>query len=157
MAIADYLQQLRAREALKLAQLRERRPVRRRTEYADLPEFEAMRSTGRARLDKFERALAYLFEHGGVRLGRLQHKLMHAVRMAALKRMFGDELLLHLDYLRARYGIKEIYENVVILFPRHATLFFAPSRVPPLSLTMAGLPFPPVAQARPSFKRSPRH
>lgn len=60
---------------------------------------------GRRNLERFERAVQYLFTHGGVRLGYLQHRLLQAARIVLLKRMFGSELETEIEYLRSRFGI----------------------------------------------------
>ncbi len=104
----------------RLRTLRKKRMPHLRTQYEELPEYIAMHSQARIRLERFDRALEYMFEHGGVRLGHLQHKLMNAVRMCALKRIFGNELLANLDWIRERYGIRDTYNVACILFPRRS-------------------------------------
>jgi hypothetical protein len=115
-----YLQEARDREQRRLREARAKRQVHLRFEYEDLPEYKRLHQAGRARFDAFNEALEYLFAHGGVQLGHLQVKLMNAIRMAALKRMFGDELVDNLDYVKFAHEISEIYEAVMILFPRRS-------------------------------------
>ncbi len=108
-----------AQEQERLDSLRERRPVRRRYEYQDVPEYQAARDAGRARLARYEAALQYLFDRG-VKLGYLQREFMKVVRLVGLKRMFGDTLLANLGYLRERFGVDRIMRAVCILFPRRS-------------------------------------
>lgn len=85
---SDYLLRAANDEEKRLRDLRKKRMPHLRHEYQDLPEYAELRSDGRRRMEMFDRGLEFLFTHGGVRLGHLQQKLMNAVRMAALKRMY---------------------------------------------------------------------
>jgi hypothetical protein len=113
-------------EALTLAEderldaLREQRPVRLRYAYEDLPEFRALQSSGRKRLERYEAALQFLFQRRGVKLGHLQHDFRKEVRLAGIKRMFGEELLENYAWLHARFGMASFDQAVCILFPRRS-------------------------------------
>jgi hypothetical protein len=133
------LEQVAEGELERLQNLRKKRPIHHRYEYEDLEEFKAFLSNGRRRLEKFDRALQYMMTMGKKKLGHLQHKLMRAVRMAAIKKMcafsqsllafhsliekesrFGDDLVNNIDFLKEKYGIRDIYDIVAILFPRRS-------------------------------------
>jgi hypothetical protein len=107
-----------AREKARLRGWRAARPVLLRTEYAERPEFQAMHHEGRKRLEAFERALEFLYTEGGVKLGYLQVRFMRAIRDACLKRMFGDQLLTNLEWLRETRGVVSLEAAVSIVFPR---------------------------------------
>ena len=103
-----------------LRSVRARRPVHRREDYEDLPEFRAMRENGRQNMERYERALQFLFEHGGVKLGTLQKRFMEAVRRVSLHRMYGEQLLANMAELRERFGIESVERATCILFPRRS-------------------------------------
>ena len=96
------------------------RAVRFKSEHLAEAKQEKRLFAGRRNLERFERAVQFLFTKGGVRLGYLQHRLLQAARIVLLKRMFGSELESEIDYLRTRFGITELHQNVAILFPRRS-------------------------------------
>lgn len=95
-------------------------PVRRKTEYANLQAVRAAQSSGRQNLERFERALRFLFDECGVRLGYLQLKFLHAARTVLLKRMFGTGIVSEQSYLQAKFQIKRLYDTCSIIFPRRS-------------------------------------
>lgn len=105
-------------QVFKDAELRALQPALPRRAYASLQSKKALESPGRQNLERFERALHFLFSRCGVKLGHLQIKLLHAARISLLRRMYGNDLVNDLDYLRTRFRISRIYENVSIIFPR---------------------------------------
>jgi len=118
------LDALLARETAVLGAAADRaakRPCLRKTEYEEQPEALAQRMPGRQNLERFERAFQYLFTHGGVRLGYLQQRFLHAARLVLLRRMFGDaELVAYWPELRDRFKIARLYTAGAIVFPRRS-------------------------------------
>ncbi len=99
--------------------IKSKRNCYRKFQYADLPSYKRLTSSGRENLASFERALSFLFsKKGGIKLGYMQKRLVDAVRIAFLRTMFGDDFVPNLDYLKKRYRIKEMYDVLAILFPR---------------------------------------
>lgn len=118
--LAVLLEQVAQGELVRLEGLRKRRPIHHKMDYEELPEFAAMKSDGRRRLEAFDRALEYLLTVGGKRLGHLQVKLWKEIRIAAIRKIFGETLTENLDYLREKYGITDIHDCVAIIFPRRS-------------------------------------
>jgi hypothetical protein len=94
--------------------------VYKREEYANLPAVKQMRSNGRQNLERYERAMAFLFEHGGIKPGYLQKRFMQSVLRVSLRRMFGKELLANMPFLRERLGIESAERAACILYPRRS-------------------------------------
>jgi hypothetical protein len=115
----DTLHELLHSEQQRLRGLRARKPVRLRSAYADEPIFQFLRDAGRHRIEQYEKALQLLFTNG-VKLGYLQARFMRVVRVVSLRRMFGETLHQHKAYLLRRFGIKEVFRAVCILFPRRS-------------------------------------
>ncbi len=107
-------------ELARLRGARSRQRLHRREDYAELPEYKAMRQSGRQNLERFERALRFLFEHGGVKLGAYQKRFLNAVRRVSVTRMFGEQLLANMDFLEREFGITSAERAVCILFPRRS-------------------------------------
>jgi hypothetical protein len=94
--------------------------VYRKHEYSDLPSYKQTTSSGRMRLESFENALRYLFEHSGVRLGYMQKRLVDVITIALLIKFFENDLVDNLKFLRKKYLIEELNDTVAIIFPRRS-------------------------------------
>jgi hypothetical protein len=88
-----------------------------KSEVPEMMEQRKSRGAGRRNLERFERAVQFLFK-SGVRLGYLQARLLQAGRIVMLRRMFGSDIVNELDYLRTRFGITKLDSSVAVLFPR---------------------------------------
>lgn len=119
-ALVDFLDALVDEELTRLRQTRQQRHVRPREAYRDLPEYRAMQQSGRQNILRYERALRFLLEHGGVKLGALQKRFLAAVRRVSITRMYGDQLLANMDFLRREFGVESVERAVCILFPRRS-------------------------------------
>jgi hypothetical protein len=95
-------------------------PVRRKHEYSRLQAVRAAQAMGRQNLERFERALRFLFNECGVRLGYLQIKFLKAARIILLKRMFGPGIVSEQAYLRHMFQIRRLYDTAAIIFPRRS-------------------------------------
>lgn len=109
-----------ARSERRAAAKHKKARVYRCYEYADLPSMAQYKSSGRRRLDSFERAFRYLFEHSETRLAAMQKKLVDEVTVALLLKFFGDDLVGNLRYLRKKYPIDKLNDTIGILFPRRS-------------------------------------
>jgi uncharacterized Rmd1/YagE family protein len=89
-------------------------------EYSSLESYKQNTNSGRLRLESFERAFRYLFEHTETRLGHLQKRLIDVITIAILGKIFGDDLVNNLRFLRQKYLIDELNDTVAILFPRRS-------------------------------------
>lgn len=87
-------------------------------EYPQLQSYKDMTSSGMMRLEAMERAERYLFEHSDLRLGSMQVKFINVMKIACLRKIFGDNLLPNMAFLQEKFGIKEMHDTVASLFPR---------------------------------------
>lgn len=94
-------------------------PVYRSFEYEDLESYKQLRSSGRLRLESFEAAFRYFFEHSPLRLGYMQKKLVDEIKVAFLRKLFGDELVANLGWLSQKFTIEELNDTLCIRFPRY--------------------------------------
>lgn len=99
---------------------RKKARVYRKYEYAELESFKQNTSSGRMRLESFEKALRYLFEHSNVRLGYLQKRLLDIITIALLMKFFENDLIDNLKFLRKKYIIDELNNTVAIILPRRS-------------------------------------
>ncbi len=109
-----------AAEKERLVNLRVERPPHMRIEYEDIPEFKHLKSSGRQLLERFDRGLKFQYTAGGVRLGYLQVRTMKSIKTSLVKILFRAQLLGNTNYLLTVHDIQEIYDAVVILFPRRS-------------------------------------
>lgn len=109
-----------ADEKKRLEDLRIERPPHLRIEYEDIPAYKQLNSSGRQLLERFDRALQVQFKLGGVRLGYLQVRTMKSIKTSLVKVLFKAQLLGNTNYLLTVHDIKEIFDAVVILFPRRS-------------------------------------
>lgn len=103
-------------ERKKETELRNQK-VYRTYEYEDLDSFKEMNSSGMLKLESFERALRYLFEHSDLKLGAMQERLVNEIKIAFLKKMFGDDLVANLKHLCQRFMITELFDTLAVLVP----------------------------------------
>lgn len=99
---------------------KKRAKVHRKYEYSLMESYNQHMSSGRMRLESFENALRYLFEHSGVRLGYMQKRLVDVITIALLMKFFENDLVENLKFLRKRYKIDELNDTVAIIFPRRS-------------------------------------
>lgn len=76
--------------------------------------------SGRANLERFDRALAFVMRESGFRPGYLQQRFIEVARNILLPRMYGPEIVADWEYLRDRYNLKQLYSTAAILFPRRS-------------------------------------
>jgi len=112
-------------ERQRLAHLRQKRPIHSKTEYLALQAQEQTSTEDpRKTMERIDRALDYLranYKSGeGLRLARLQKRFMRETRTAILQIVFGKQLKYYLPWIRERYGIKEVYRLIAVIFPRRA-------------------------------------
>lgn len=103
-------------ERKKEAEVRNQK-VFRSYEYQDLDSFKEMNSSGMLRLESLERALRYLFEHSDLKLGAMQERLVNEIKIAFLKKMFGDDLVANLKFLCEKFSITELFDTMAVLVP----------------------------------------
>jgi hypothetical protein len=104
----------------RVSEKRKKARVYRKHEYSELESFKQTTSSGRMRLESFENALRYLFEHSGVRLGYMQKRLVDVITIALLIKFFENDLVDNLKFLRKKYLIEELNDTVAIIFPRRS-------------------------------------
>lgn len=92
----------------------------RKFEYDDLPSYQKLQNSGRMRLESFERAMRYYFEHCDMKLGYMQKRLIDVFIVAALRKFFEKDLVSNLKFLSQKYLIDELNDAVAILFPRRS-------------------------------------
>lgn len=109
-------------ERKKEAEVRNQK-VFRSYEYQDLDSFKEMNSSGMLRLESLERALRYLFEHSDLKLGAMQERLVNEIKIAFLKKMFGDDLVANLKFLCEKFSITELFDTMSVLVPSKISLF----------------------------------
>ena len=95
-----------------------RQKVYRSYEYQGLESMKAMANSGRKRLESLKGAFRYFFEHGGVKLGDMQKKLIDAITVAFLKNMFADDLVPNLKWLCKEFRITELIDTIAACVPR---------------------------------------
>ena len=95
----------------------------RKYEYEDLPIFKKLQNSGRMRLESFERAVRFYFEHSTMKLGYMQKRLVDVFIIAALRKFFQSDLIANLKFLANKYLISELSDAIAILFP-YFTHFF---------------------------------
>lgn len=78
------------------------------------------RHTGRALLASFDGAFRYLFRHSSIRLGEKQKRLIDVATVAMLGRMFRNDLVANLKWLRRRFLIDALIDTLAVLFPRRS-------------------------------------
>jgi hypothetical protein len=100
----------------KAADLRKEK-VFRSYQYSEKESFKQLNDSGRERLKRMEGAFEYLFENSGLRLGYMQKRLIEVIKIAFFRKMFGDDLVPNLNFLKKRYLIEELADSVAILFP----------------------------------------
>ena len=94
-----------------------KRKCYRKFEYGELPTYKKLLNSGRMRLESFERAMRFYFEHSKMKLGYMQKKLVDVFIMAALRKFFQHDLVSNLQFLSRKYAIDELNDAVAILFP----------------------------------------
>jgi hypothetical protein len=116
---SDLFRETLAVEEKRLKDVFIERPPHKRFEYEDLPEYQGLRSNARRRFDALDRAYKIQYKNG-VRLGYLQVRLMKVIVTSTVRRIFGNDLVDNLAYLRERYGITDVYDTAVIKYPRRS-------------------------------------
>ena len=104
----------------------------RKFEYGHMESFKRMQNSGRQRLESYERAVRYYFEHSKMKLGEMQRKLVDVYMAAALKKFFNNDLVGELKFLAQKFLIEELNDAVAVLFPYVHP--FAPSLSPLIHL-----------------------
>lgn len=99
---------------------RKKAKVYRKYQYSQLDSFKEHSNSGRMKLESFERATRYLFEHSNVVLGELQERMFKVVQMALLGKMFETDLIANLKYLRKRFPIDQLNNTIGIKLPRRS-------------------------------------
>ena len=99
---------------------KKRATVHRKYKYSSLESYKKYTSSGRMRLERFERAFRYLFENSDTRLGCYQKRLVDVITIALLSKIFQDDLINNLKFLRKKYSIDELNDTVAIIFPRRS-------------------------------------
>jgi hypothetical protein len=107
----------------KLENKLRKRKCYRKYEYAQLPSYQKLQSSGRMRLESFERAMRYYFAHSKMKLGYMQKRLVDVYTIAALRKFFQADLVSNLKFLSRKYLIEELNDAVAILFPRYILLY----------------------------------
>lgn len=97
-----------------------KRPCYRKFEYESLPGYEKLRNSGRMRLESFEKAMRFYFEHSTMKLGYMQKKLIDVFTIASLRKFFKNDLVANLRYLGKKYLIDALNDAVAILYPRRS-------------------------------------
>ena len=96
---------------------RNKRQCFRKFEYGQMESFKRMQNSGRQRLESYERAVRYYFEHSEMKLGEMQRKLVDVYMAAALKKFFNTDLVGELKFLAQKFLIEELNDAVAVLFP----------------------------------------
>jgi hypothetical protein len=104
----------------RLGEKKKRSKIHRIHEYHKLESYKKYTSSGRVRLERFERAFRYLFENSDTRLGCHQKRLVDVITIALLAKIFGAELVHNLKFLKKKYSIEELNDTVAIIFPRRS-------------------------------------
>lgn len=94
-----------------------RQKVYRQFEYTELESYKKLTDSGRIKLENMEAAFRYLFEQSGLRLGYMQKRLIDVIMIAFLRKMFGDQLVANLTYLKKKFMFKDLNDTIAILFP----------------------------------------
>jgi hypothetical protein len=119
--LRNSLRAARDAESARLDAYEAQQIVRPRDAYARRPEFRALRDAGLQRLERFDRAIAYLRNEGGVKLGYLQERFLRAIRLVSLPKMLGErQLLANMPLLQRKYGVTSIEDTAAIIYPRRA-------------------------------------
>lgn len=106
------------REQKEREHKRETMDIERKATLAALPPADV--GLGRRRLEALERAEAYFYEHSGIKLGYMQEKMVHEIKIAFLPKMFGDELIVNLNFLCRKFNIETLNTTLGIVFPRRS-------------------------------------
>ena len=96
-----------------------KRKCYRKYEYTQLASYQKLQSSGRMRLESFERAMQYYFSHSTMKLGYMQKRLIDVYIIAALRKFFQNDLVSNLKFLGRKFNIKELNDAIAILFPRY--------------------------------------
>lgn len=92
----------------------------RKHEYQDLPSYQKLQNSGRMRLESFERAMRFYFEHSDMKLGYMQKRLIDVFIVAALRKFFEHDLVANLKYLSHKYSVSVLSDAIGVLFPRRS-------------------------------------
>jgi len=94
-----------------------RQKVFRQFEYTELESYKKLTDSGRIKLEHMEAAFRYFFEQSGLRLGYMQKRLIDVIMIAFLRKMFGNDLVANLTYLKKKFMFKDLNDTIAILFP----------------------------------------
>ncbi len=98
-----------------------KRKCYRKYQYSDLPSYKEIVNSGINRFKNFEAAMRFYFEHASLRLGYMQKKLMDALVVSVLKKIFQEDLITNLKFLSNKFAIDELNDAVAFLFPSGTT------------------------------------
>ncbi len=120
---APVAQKALAQEKLRLQNEKRKQKVHRSYEYKDLESYKEMTQSGLIKLQSLERALRYLLDNSELKLGKMQEELIKQMMIAYLKKMFGDDLVANMKYLRKKFQIKELFDTLGCFVPRRRYVF----------------------------------
>lgn len=95
-----------------------KRKCDRKYTYADKESFKKLQCSGRIRLENFERATRYYFEHSDMKLGYMQKRAIDVYTILSLRKFFKNDLISNLHYLSNKFLIDQLNNAGAILFPR---------------------------------------
>lgn len=104
----------------RVSSKRKKAKVYRKYEYEQLPSWKEHTTSGRLLLENFDKATRYLFSVSGLVLGDLQERMFREIRVAMLRKMFKDDLVANLKYLRRHFRIDQLNDTVGIRLPRRS-------------------------------------
>lgn len=97
-----------------------KRKCHRKMDYADLPSYKALTSSGKANFDRYRRAVELYLELTSFKFGYMQEKLEHEILITYLRMLYGDDLLPNLHDIEKEFAIAELRDVCAILYPRRA-------------------------------------
>lgn len=99
---------------------RKKAKVYRKYEYSSLESYKAHMSSGRRMLESFDRATRYFFSHSSMVLGEYQEQVFRETRIAFLPKMFKDDLVSNLKFLRKQFNIEQLNNTLGVKLPRRS-------------------------------------
>lgn len=103
-----------------LVDKRKKAKVYRKFEYEQLDSYKDHMSNGRRMLESFDRATRYFFSHSSMVLGEYQEKVFRETRIAFLPKMFKDDLVSNLKFLRKHFNVDQLNNTLGVKLPRRS-------------------------------------
>lgn len=104
----------------RVSEKRKKAKVYRKYQYSKLDSYKDHMSSGRRMLESFDRATRYFFSHSTMVLGEFQEKVFKATRIAFLPKMFKDDLVSNLKFLRKHFNVDQLNNTIGVKLPRRS-------------------------------------